>query len=122
GETESDYVKRTAIATPQRFSETNEEYAKRVKSKDMMHGWTRNEHYLQFRERRDHTMRMYEHGWEKYFRENVPKWSFSHADSIPYSYTLGAFFERQQGSNKKLTALDKTTLPKGDDKGISDEL
>ncbi|WP_257287723.1 hypothetical protein, partial [Endozoicomonas sp. SESOKO2] len=93
GETEADYVKRTAIATPQRFNETNEEYANRVKADNVMFGWTRNEHYQQFRERRDQTMKMYKHGWEKYFRDNVPKWSFSHTESIPYSYTLGTFFE-----------------------------
>ncbi|WP_257292518.1 hypothetical protein, partial [Endozoicomonas sp. ONNA1] len=93
GETESDYAKRAATATPQRFNETDEEYANRVKANKVMHGWTRNENYLQFRERRDRSMKMYEHGWEKYFRDNVPKWSFSHAESIPYSYTLGAFYE-----------------------------
>ncbi|WP_422138545.1 hypothetical protein [Endozoicomonas sp. ALC020] len=93
GETSAEYVKRTAIAKPQSFSETDTDYAKRVKANNTMYGWTRHENYLQFRERRDRTMKLYENGWEKYFRENVPKWSFSHAESIPYFYTLGAFYE-----------------------------
>ncbi|WOG29575.1 hypothetical protein [Endozoicomonas sp. 8E] len=93
GETNDEYVERSAIATPQRFSETDEEYANRVKANNTMHGWTRHENYLQFRERRDRTMKLFDNGWEKYFRENVPKWSFSHAESIPYSYTLDALFE-----------------------------
>uniref|UniRef100_UPI0021481A99 hypothetical protein n=1 Tax=Endozoicomonas sp. SESOKO3 TaxID=2828744 RepID=UPI0021481A99 len=93
GETESDYVKRTAIASPQRFNETDEAYANHVKASNIMPGWTRHENYLQFRERRDRTMKMFENSWEKYFRDNVPKWSFSHAESIPDSYTLGALFE-----------------------------
>ncbi|WP_422476033.1 hypothetical protein [Endozoicomonas sp. ALB032] len=92
GETQDEYVKRTAIATPQHYSETDEEYASRVKTDDTVYGWTRHENYLQFRERLDRTMKLFENSWEKYFRENVPKWSFSHAESIPYSYTLGAFF------------------------------
>ncbi|WOG29558.1 hypothetical protein [Endozoicomonas sp. 8E] len=93
GETRDEYVKRTAIATPQRYSETDEEYANRVKTNDSVYGWTRHENYLQFLERRDRTMKLFENSWEQYFRENVPKWSLSHAESIPYSYTLGAFFE-----------------------------
>ncbi|WP_448217793.1 hypothetical protein [Endozoicomonas sp. 2B-B] len=93
GESDDEYVKRTAIATPQYFSETDEEYAYRVKANNTMYGWTRHENYLQFRERRDRTLKLFENSWEKYFRENVPKWSFSHAESIPYSYTLGALFE-----------------------------
>ncbi|WOG29554.1 hypothetical protein [Endozoicomonas sp. 8E] len=92
GESHDEYVKRTAIATPQYFSETDKEYAYRAKANNTLYGWTRHENYLQFRERRDRTMRLFENGWEKYFRENVPKWSFSHAESIPYSCTLGAFF------------------------------
>ncbi|WOG29607.1 hypothetical protein [Endozoicomonas sp. 8E] len=93
GETQDKYVKRTAVATPQRFSETDKDYTNRVKANGTLYGWTRHENYLQFRERRDRTMELYENGWEKYFRENVPKWSFSHAESIPYFYTLGAFYE-----------------------------
>ncbi|WP_252179154.1 hypothetical protein [Endozoicomonas sp. 4G] len=93
GEKDEDYVKRTAVATPQRFHETDEQYASRVKATNVMHGWTRQENYLQFRERLDRTMKLYEDGWEKYFRENVPKWSFSHAESIPYSYTFGVFYK-----------------------------
>ncbi|WP_422409841.1 MULTISPECIES: hypothetical protein [unclassified Endozoicomonas] len=93
GETDGEYVKRTAVALPQRLTETDEAYANRIKADDTMYGWTRHENYLQFRERRDRTMKLFENSWEKYFRENVPKWSFSHADSIPYSYTLGALFE-----------------------------
>ncbi|WP_422138579.1 hypothetical protein [Endozoicomonas sp. ALC020] len=93
GESDDDYVKRTAIAAPQYFSETDDEYAYRVKANNTMYGWTRHENYLQFRERRDRTIKLFENGWEKYFRENVPKWSFSHAKSIPYSYTLGTFYE-----------------------------
>ncbi|WOG29541.1 hypothetical protein [Endozoicomonas sp. 8E] len=93
GETDAEYEIRNDIASPQRFGETDAAYTDRVEANDMIHGWTRHENYLQFRERRDHTMQLFENGWEKYFRENVPKWSFSHAESIPYSYTLGAFFE-----------------------------
>ncbi|WOG29547.1 hypothetical protein [Endozoicomonas sp. 8E] len=93
GETQDEYVKRTAIASPQRFNETDEAYTNRVKANDRMYGWTRHENYLQFRERRDRTMKLFENGWEKYFRENIPKWSFSHAESIPYFYTLGAFYK-----------------------------
>ncbi|WP_422138562.1 hypothetical protein [Endozoicomonas sp. ALC020] len=93
GETDNAYLKRTAIASPQGFSETDEEYASRVKANNRMYGWTRHENYLQFRERRDRTIKLFADGWEKYFRENVPKWSFSHTESIPYSYTLGVFFE-----------------------------
>ncbi|WOG29597.1 hypothetical protein [Endozoicomonas sp. 8E] len=106
GETRDQYVKRTAIASPQGFRETDEEYANRVKASDRMHGWTRHENYLQFRERRDHTMKLFENGWEKYFRENVPKWSFSHAESVPYFYTLGAFYERQKGDDQKVHGHD----------------
>ncbi|WP_422452374.1 hypothetical protein, partial [Endozoicomonas sp. ALC066] len=91
GETDDEYLQPDAIASPQGFSETDEEYASRVKANNTLYGWTRHENYLQFRERRDRTMMLFENGWEKYFRENVPKWSFSHAESIPYSYTLGAF-------------------------------
>ncbi|WP_252179152.1 hypothetical protein [Endozoicomonas sp. 4G] len=95
GEKRGAYKKRTAITSPQRFNETDEEYASRVKANDMMYGWTRHENYLHFRERRDRTMKLYKHGWEKYFKENVPKWSFSHANSLPYSYTLGALYGSQ---------------------------
>ncbi|WP_422476001.1 hypothetical protein [Endozoicomonas sp. ALB032] len=101
GETHDEYLQRTAVASPQRFTETDEEYANRVKANNTMFGWTRHENYLQFRERRDRTMKLFENGWEKYFRENVPKWSFSHAESIPYSYTLGTFYNWQQGDDKK---------------------
>ncbi|WOG29587.1 hypothetical protein [Endozoicomonas sp. 8E] len=101
GEKDDEYLQRTAIASPQRFTETDEEYANRVKANNTMYGWTRHENYLQFRERRDRTMKLFENGWEKYFRENVPKWSFSHANSIPYSYTLGTFYNWQQGDDKK---------------------
>ncbi|WP_422411856.1 hypothetical protein, partial [Endozoicomonas sp. ALB122] len=111
GETQDDYVKRTAIATPQRYVETDEEYASRVKANNTMHGWTLHENYLQFRERRDRTMKLFENGWEKYFREKVPKWSFSHAESIPYSYTLGAFYEQQQGDDQKVQGHDKRNAP-----------
>ncbi|WOG29614.1 hypothetical protein [Endozoicomonas sp. 8E] len=93
GEMDDKYVKRTAIAAPQGFRETDQEYANRVKANNTMYGWTRHENYLQFRERRDRTMKLFENGWEKYFRENMPKWSFSHAESIPYFYTLGVFDE-----------------------------
>ncbi|WP_422475999.1 hypothetical protein [Endozoicomonas sp. ALB032] len=103
GETDAEYLKRTAIASPQGFSENDEEYANRVKENDMMHGWTRHENYLQFRERRDRTMKLFENGWENYFKKNVPKWSFSHAESIPYSYTLGAFYNLQQGDEQKIS-------------------
>ncbi|WP_422138561.1 hypothetical protein [Endozoicomonas sp. ALC020] len=111
GETQDDYVKRTAIATPQRYVETDEEYASRVKANNTMYGWTLHENYLQFRERRDRTMKLFENGWEKYFREKVPKWSFSHAESIPYSYTLGAFYEQQQGDDQKVQGHDKRNAP-----------
>ncbi|WP_422138541.1 hypothetical protein [Endozoicomonas sp. ALC020] len=93
GETQDEYLKRTAITSPQRFGENDEEYASRVKANNTLYGWTRYENYLQFRERRDRTMKLFENGWEKYFRENVPKWSFSHAESIPYFYTLGVFYK-----------------------------
>ncbi|WOG29621.1 hypothetical protein [Endozoicomonas sp. 8E] len=93
GETDNEYVKRTAVASPQRLTETDEAYANRINADDTMYGWTRHENYLQFRERRDRTMKMFGSSWEKYFRENVPKWSFSHPESIPYSYTLGALFD-----------------------------
>ncbi|WOG29622.1 hypothetical protein [Endozoicomonas sp. 8E] len=111
GETQDEYFKRTAIATPQGFSETDEAYAIRVKASDMMHGWTRHENYLQFRERRDRTMKMSENDWEKYFKENVPKWSFSHAESIPYSYTLGAFYKWQESSDQKIHGHEKRNVP-----------
>ncbi|WP_422409847.1 MULTISPECIES: hypothetical protein [unclassified Endozoicomonas] len=111
GETQDEYVKRTTVATPQRFSENDEDYSSRVKANNTMYGWTRHEHYLQFRERRDRTMKLFENGWEKYFRENVPKWSFSHAKSIPYSYTLGAFYKLQQGDNQKVHGPDKSNAP-----------
>ncbi|WP_422476045.1 hypothetical protein [Endozoicomonas sp. ALB032] len=93
GETQDEYVQRTAIASPQRFNETDEAYTNRVKASNRMHGWTRHENYLQFRERRDRTVKLFENGWETYFRENIPKWSFSHAQSIPYFYTLGVFYK-----------------------------
>ncbi|WP_062268662.1 hypothetical protein [Endozoicomonas arenosclerae] len=112
GEADDEYVKRNAVATPQRYGESDAAYAKRVKDSNMMHGWTRNESYLQFRERRDRTMKMFEDGWEKYFKENVPKWSFSHAESIPYSYTLGAFYDWQQGDDKEVPVHDETRTPK----------
>ncbi|WP_422134611.1 hypothetical protein [Endozoicomonas sp. ALD040] len=102
GETDDEYVKRTAVVSPQGFSESDEEYATRVKASNNMLGWTRHENYLQFRERRDRTMKMFENSWEKYFREYVPKWSFSHAESFPYFYTLGALYEWQRGDNQKL--------------------
>ncbi len=111
GETRDAYVQRTAIASPQGFSETDAAYANRVKASDRMHGWTRHENYLQFRERRDRTMKLFENGWEKYFRENVPKWSFSHAESIPYFYTLGAFYEWQKGDDQKVHGHDKRNAP-----------
>ncbi|WP_257280427.1 hypothetical protein [Endozoicomonas sp. ISHI1] len=111
GESEYGYVKRTAIATPQRFNETDEEYAGRIKTNNVMFGWTRSESYLQFRERRDRTMKMFDNGWEKYFKKSVPQWSFSHAESIPYSYTLGAFYGWQQSGNKKVHAHDKKNAP-----------
>ncbi|WOG29611.1 hypothetical protein [Endozoicomonas sp. 8E] len=92
GETTDNYVKRTTIARPQCFDETDAAYANHVKANNTLYGWTRHENYLHFRERRDRTMKLFENGWEKYFRENVPEWSFSHAESIPYSYTLGALY------------------------------
>ncbi|WOG29626.1 hypothetical protein [Endozoicomonas sp. 8E] len=107
GETDDEYVKRTSVVMPQRFSETDEEYTNRVKAQGTMYGWTRHENYLQFRERRDRTMKLFANSWEKYFRESVPKWSFSHAESIPYSYTLGAFYTLQQGDGKTATFHDK---------------
>ncbi|WP_422452339.1 hypothetical protein [Endozoicomonas sp. ALC066] len=111
GETYNEYLQRTAIASPQGFSETDEEYARRVKGNNTMYGWMRHENYLQFRERRDRTMKLFENGWEKYFRENVPKWSFSHAESIPYFYTLGAFFESQKSDDQKFHNHDKRNAP-----------
>ncbi|WP_422134631.1 hypothetical protein [Endozoicomonas sp. ALD040] len=102
GETDDEYLKRTAIASPQGFSETDEAYANQIKANSTMYGWTRQENYLQFRERRDRTMKLFENGWEKYFRENVPKWSFSHAESVPYFYTLGTFYEWRRGDDKKV--------------------
>ncbi|WP_422138536.1 hypothetical protein [Endozoicomonas sp. ALC020] len=111
GETDDEYIKRSAIASPQRFNENDEAYAKRVKANNALYGWTRHENYLQFRERRDRTMKLFENGWEKYFRENVPKWSFSHAESIPYSYTLGAFYELRQGDDPKIQGHDKSNAP-----------
>ncbi|WOG29551.1 hypothetical protein [Endozoicomonas sp. 8E] len=107
GESHDEYVKRTAIATPQYFSETDKEYAYRVKANNTMYSWTRHENYLQFRERRDRNMRLFENGWEKYFRENVPKWSFSHAESIPYSCTLGALFESGTAAPEQPSATVK---------------
>ncbi|WOG29591.1 hypothetical protein [Endozoicomonas sp. 8E] len=101
GETDDEYLKRTAIAPPQGFSETDEAYANRVKANNTIPGWTRQENYLQFRERHDRTMKLFENGWEKYFRENVPKWSFSHAESIPYFYTLGTYYEWRRGDDNK---------------------
>ncbi|WOG29584.1 hypothetical protein [Endozoicomonas sp. 8E] len=111
GETNNEYLQRTAIASPQRFSETDEEYASRVKANNRMYGWTRHENYLQFRERRVRTMKLFENGWEKYFRENVPKWSFTHAESIPYFYTLGVFYKWRQGDDKKVHGHDKRNAP-----------
>ncbi|WOG29613.1 hypothetical protein [Endozoicomonas sp. 8E] len=107
GETDDKYVKRTATAAPQGFRETDQEYANRVKANNTMYGWMRHENYLQFREHRGRTMKLFENGWEKYFRENVPKWSFSHAESIPYFYTLGVFFEWQKGDDQKDHGHDK---------------
>ncbi|WP_422451431.1 hypothetical protein [Endozoicomonas sp. ALC066] len=107
GETQDNYVKRTTVASPQRVSETDKDYTNRVKANGTLYGWTRHENYLQFRERRDRTMKLFENGWEKYFRENVPRWSFSHAESIPYSYTLGAFYALQQDDSKTATFYDK---------------
>ncbi|WP_422138532.1 hypothetical protein [Endozoicomonas sp. ALC020] len=112
GETDAEYVKRTAVATPQRFNETGEDYVNRVKASNSMPGWTRHENYLHFRERRDRTMKMFENGWEKYFRENVPKWSFSHAESVPYSYTLGVFYEWQKvGESTRQQAATGSATP-----------
>ncbi|WOG29586.1 hypothetical protein [Endozoicomonas sp. 8E] len=111
GETDDEYLQRTAIASPQGFSETDEEYASRVKANNTMYGWTRHENYLQFRERRDRTMKLFENGWEKYFRENVPKWSFSHAESVPYFYTVGAFYESQKSDDQKFHSHDKRNAP-----------
>ncbi|WP_257293082.1 hypothetical protein, partial [Endozoicomonas sp. ONNA1] len=51
------------------------------------------------------------HGWEKYFRDNVPKWSFSHAKSIPYSYTLGAFYEWRHRSDRIDRKATRTATP-----------
>ncbi|WOG29539.1 hypothetical protein [Endozoicomonas sp. 8E] len=99
GETDAEYEIRTEIASPQRFGETDAAYTHRVEANGMIHGWTRHENYLQFRERRDRTIKLFENGWEKYFQENVPKWSFSHAESIPYSYTLGTFYNWQRGDD-----------------------
>ncbi|WP_448217741.1 hypothetical protein [Endozoicomonas sp. 2B-B] len=113
GESDHEYVRRTAIATPQRSGESDGEYANRVKAGNMMLGWTRHENYLQFRERRDRTLKLFEHGWEKYFKENVPKWSFSHSESVPYSYTLGTFFEWQKPDDKKLSAHGQLPAPRG---------
>ncbi|WP_422134670.1 hypothetical protein [Endozoicomonas sp. ALD040] len=103
GETDDEYEMRTDTASPQRFGEADGDYTDRVEANDMIHGWTRHENYLQFRERRDQTMKLFENGWEKYFRENLPKWSFSHAKSIPYSYTLGTFYNWQQGDDNEQT-------------------
>ncbi|WP_257274606.1 hypothetical protein, partial [Endozoicomonas sp. SESOKO4] len=95
----------------QHYGETDEDYANRVKANNTMYGWSRQENYLQFRERRDHSMEMFEHGWEKYFKENVPEWSFSHAESIPYFYTLGALYKRQQGDDQKVHGHDQSNAP-----------
>ncbi len=100
GETNHDYLKRTAVATPQGFNETDEAYADRVKVSNIIPGWTRHENYLQFRERRDRTMKLYENGWEQYFKNNVPKWSFSHAESVPYTYTAGLFYQSERADDK----------------------
>ncbi|WP_448217771.1 hypothetical protein [Endozoicomonas sp. 2B-B] len=102
GETQDGYLQRTAIASPQGFSETDEAYANRVKTNNTIPGWTRQENYLQFRERRDRTMKLFDNGWEQYFMENVPRWSFSHAESIPYFYTLGAFYGLQKGDDQRV--------------------
>ncbi|WP_422475985.1 hypothetical protein [Endozoicomonas sp. ALB032] len=107
GEATDEYVKRTTIARPQRFDENDEAYANLVTTNNTLYGWTRHENYLHFRERRDRTMKLFENGWEKYFRENVPKWSFSHAQSIPYFYTFGAFYKWQQDNNKKVPVPEK---------------
>ncbi|MGI9282765.1 MAG: hypothetical protein ACR2PX_24480 [Endozoicomonas sp.] len=123
GEAYDEHTKRTAVTTPQRYGESDEAYAKRVQESNMMHGWTRNESYLQFRERRDRTMKLFDQGWEKYFKENVPRWSFSHSESIPYSHTLGAFYEWQEGDDKEVPVHDEresqkpgfTPPPVGDD-------
>ncbi|WP_422452333.1 hypothetical protein [Endozoicomonas sp. ALC066] len=106
GETDDEYLQRTAIASPQGFSETDEEYASRVKANNTLYGWTRHENYLQFRERRDRTIKLFENGWEKYFREKLPKWSFSHAESIPYFYTLGALYESQKSDDQNVHGHD----------------
>ncbi|WOG29543.1 hypothetical protein [Endozoicomonas sp. 8E] len=112
GETDDEYVMRTDTASPQRFSEADGAYTDRVETNDMIHGWTRHENYLQFRERRDRTMKLFENGWEKYFRKNVPKWSFSHAESIPYSYTLGTPYDWQKSDDKRHNPQTKsTTIP-----------
>ncbi|WOG29596.1 hypothetical protein [Endozoicomonas sp. 8E] len=107
GETTDEYAKRTSIATPQRFDETDKAYANRVKANNTLYGWTRQENFLHLRERRDRTMKLFGNGWEKYFRQNLPKWSFSHAQSIPYFYTFGAFYKWQQGNNKKVPVPEK---------------
>ncbi|WP_252177705.1 hypothetical protein [Endozoicomonas sp. 4G] len=111
GETNYDYVKRTAVASPQGFNETDEAYADRVKVSNVIPGWTRHENYLQFRERRDHMMNLFENGWEKYFKENVPQLSFSHAESIPYFYTLGIFDKWQWGDDQKVHSDDEKNAP-----------
>ncbi|WP_422475973.1 hypothetical protein [Endozoicomonas sp. ALB032] len=111
GETQDNYVKRTTVATPQRFNENDEAYANRVKANSTLYGWTRHENYLQFRERRDRTMKLFENSWEKYFRENVPKWSFSHAESIPYFYTFGAFNKWPKDNDQKVHGNDRSNAP-----------
>ncbi|WP_448217758.1 hypothetical protein [Endozoicomonas sp. 2B-B] len=111
GETTDNYVKRTTIARPQRFDETDAAYASHVKANNTLYGWTRHENYLQFRERRDRTMKLFENSWEKYFRENVPKWSFSHAESIPYFYTLGAFNKWPKDNDQKVHGNDRSNAP-----------
>ncbi|WOG29620.1 hypothetical protein [Endozoicomonas sp. 8E] len=114
GETDNEYVKRTAVVSPQGFSESDEEYVNRVKASNSMLGWTRQENYLQFRERRDRTMKMFENSWEKYFREYVPKWSFSHAESFPYFYTLGALYEWRWGDDQKVRGHNERNVPQPD--------
>ncbi|WP_252177696.1 hypothetical protein [Endozoicomonas sp. 4G] len=111
GETDDNYMKRTAIASPQGFNETDEAYANRVQASNRMYGWTRHENYLQFRERRDRTMKLFENGWEQYFKENVPKWSFSHAESVPYFYMYGVFHQWQWVDDQKAHSDDERNAP-----------
>jgi hypothetical protein len=86
GESNDAYIKRTAVGTPQMFNEASAEYRARTEGKGMMLGWTREESWFDFRDRRDKAQQLYDQGWEKYFRDNVPKWSYSHEESIPRGF------------------------------------